>query len=171
MVVAAHAFNPSTWEAETGRFLSSRPAWSTEWVPGQLGLHKETLSRKTKKKKKNTIEMISRINCQGWAMTTVWNAHQHLWDPLLAVQLFPHILCDNCDCGIYSWQMECVCITPSHSRTTCYTWVSSPPTPALRMEKTTRLLGGDRATDRSQRSESLSEEHSRPAELRWRLVC
>jgi hypothetical protein len=28
--VVAHAFNPSTWEAETGRFLSSRPTWSTE---------------------------------------------------------------------------------------------------------------------------------------------
>jgi hypothetical protein len=28
--VVAHAFNPSTWEAETGGFLSSRPAWSTE---------------------------------------------------------------------------------------------------------------------------------------------
>jgi hypothetical protein len=24
--VVSHAFNPSTWEAETGRFLSSRPA-------------------------------------------------------------------------------------------------------------------------------------------------
>jgi hypothetical protein len=28
--VVAHAFNPSTWETETGEFLSSRPAWSTE---------------------------------------------------------------------------------------------------------------------------------------------
>jgi hypothetical protein len=28
--VAAHAFNPSTWEAEAGGFLSSRPAWSTK---------------------------------------------------------------------------------------------------------------------------------------------
>jgi hypothetical protein len=28
--VVAHAFNPSTWEAEAGRFLSSGPAWSTE---------------------------------------------------------------------------------------------------------------------------------------------
>jgi hypothetical protein len=28
-VVVAHAFNPSTWEAEAGGFLSSRPAWST----------------------------------------------------------------------------------------------------------------------------------------------
>jgi hypothetical protein len=46
-----HAFNPSTREAEAGRFLSSRPAWSTEWVPGQPGLHRENLSRKPKKKK------------------------------------------------------------------------------------------------------------------------
>jgi hypothetical protein len=49
--VVVYAFNPSTWEAEAGGFLSSRPAWSTEWVPGQPGLHRETLSRKTKKKK------------------------------------------------------------------------------------------------------------------------
>ena len=28
--VVGHAFNPSTWEAEGGGFLSSRPAWSTE---------------------------------------------------------------------------------------------------------------------------------------------
>jgi hypothetical protein len=28
--VVVHAFNPSTWEAEAGRFLSSRTAWSTE---------------------------------------------------------------------------------------------------------------------------------------------
>jgi hypothetical protein len=38
----AHAFNPSTREAEAGGFLSSRPAWSTEWVPGQPGLHTHT---------------------------------------------------------------------------------------------------------------------------------
>jgi hypothetical protein len=28
--VVAHTFNPSTLEAYTGRFLSLRPAWSTE---------------------------------------------------------------------------------------------------------------------------------------------
>jgi hypothetical protein len=43
--VVVHAFNPSTWEAEAGRFLSSRPAWSTKWVPGQPGLHREILSQ------------------------------------------------------------------------------------------------------------------------------
>jgi hypothetical protein len=48
----AHAFNPSSWEAEAGGFLNLRPAWSTERVPGQPGLHRETLSWKTKPKPK-----------------------------------------------------------------------------------------------------------------------
>jgi hypothetical protein len=52
--MVVHAFNPSTWEAEAGGFLSSRPAWSTEWVPGQPGLYRETLSQKQKKNKKKT---------------------------------------------------------------------------------------------------------------------
>jgi hypothetical protein len=42
--VVPHAFNPSTWEAEAGGLLSSRPAWSTKCVLGQPGLHRETLS-------------------------------------------------------------------------------------------------------------------------------
>jgi hypothetical protein len=48
--VVAHTFNPSTWEAEAGGFLSSRPTWSTKRILGQPGLYRETLSRKTKKK-------------------------------------------------------------------------------------------------------------------------
>jgi hypothetical protein len=56
--MVAHAFNPSTWEAEAGEFLSSRPAWSTERVPGQPGLHRETLSRKAKKKEKKRKEKV-----------------------------------------------------------------------------------------------------------------
>jgi hypothetical protein len=47
--VVAHAFNPST---EGGGFLSSRPAWSTELVPGEPGVHRETLSKKKKKNQK-----------------------------------------------------------------------------------------------------------------------
>jgi hypothetical protein len=50
--VVAHAFNPRIWEAEAGRFLSLRPAWSTKRVPGQPELYRETISRKTKRKKK-----------------------------------------------------------------------------------------------------------------------
>jgi hypothetical protein len=48
--VMAHAFNPSTWKAEAGKSLSLRPAWSTEWVLGQPGLHRETLSQKKNSK-------------------------------------------------------------------------------------------------------------------------
>jgi hypothetical protein len=51
--VVAHAFNPSTQEAEAGEFMSSRPTWSTEWVSGQPGLYRETLSQKTKTKQNN----------------------------------------------------------------------------------------------------------------------
>jgi hypothetical protein len=47
----ADSQNCPQFEAEAGRFLSSRPAWSIEWVPGQPGLHRETLSRKIKKNK------------------------------------------------------------------------------------------------------------------------
>jgi hypothetical protein len=50
--MVAHAFKPSTRKAEAGGFLSSRPGWSTEWVSGQPGLHRETLSQKTKTKTK-----------------------------------------------------------------------------------------------------------------------
>jgi hypothetical protein len=50
--VVVHAFNPSTWEAEACGFLNSRPAWSIKSVPGQPGLYRETLSRKTKTKKR-----------------------------------------------------------------------------------------------------------------------
>ena len=39
--VVTDALNPSTRETEAGRSLSSRPAWSTEWNPGEPGLHRE----------------------------------------------------------------------------------------------------------------------------------
>jgi hypothetical protein len=47
--VVAHAFNPTTQEAEAGRSLSLRTAWSTEGIPGQPGIHRKVLSLKKKK--------------------------------------------------------------------------------------------------------------------------
>jgi hypothetical protein len=44
-VVVVHTFNPSTQEAEA---VSLRPAWSTEQVPEQPELHRETFSWKKK---------------------------------------------------------------------------------------------------------------------------
>ena len=38
MFLLGSTFNPSTQEAEAGGSLNSRPAWSTDWVPGLLGL-------------------------------------------------------------------------------------------------------------------------------------
>jgi hypothetical protein len=61
--MVAHAFNPSTREAEAGGFLSSRPPWSTEWVPGQPGLHRETLSRTPPHKKKAEIGSEFKTRC------------------------------------------------------------------------------------------------------------
>jgi hypothetical protein len=49
-MVVVQAFIPSTQEAEAGRFLNSKPAWSIEQVPGQPGLRRETLSQKTDNK-------------------------------------------------------------------------------------------------------------------------
>jgi hypothetical protein len=56
--VVAHAFNPSTWKAEAGEFLSSRPAWSTKRGPGQPGLYRETLAGKQNKTKQNKTKEV-----------------------------------------------------------------------------------------------------------------
>jgi hypothetical protein len=64
------SFNPSTREAEAGGFLSSRPAWSTKWAPGQPGYIKkpclEKTNKQTNKELKNggettTVNMKQRI--------------------------------------------------------------------------------------------------------------
>jgi hypothetical protein len=49
--MVAHTFNPSTREAEAGRFLSSRPAWSTEFQDGQDYTEKPCQKKKKEKKK------------------------------------------------------------------------------------------------------------------------
>ena len=53
-----HTFNPSTWEAEAGRSLSWRPAWSTKFQDSQGYTEKPCLrnnnnnNNKTKKTQK-----------------------------------------------------------------------------------------------------------------------
>ena len=44
-----NTFNSSTVEAEAGRSLGWRPAWSAEQVLEQPGLHRETLSQKNER--------------------------------------------------------------------------------------------------------------------------
>jgi hypothetical protein len=43
--VVVHAFNPSTQEAEAGRFLNSRPVWSTEFQDSQGYTEKPCLEK------------------------------------------------------------------------------------------------------------------------------
>jgi hypothetical protein len=42
--------NKNGWVVEAGRFLSSRSAWSTKWIPEQPGLYRKTLSQKIQNK-------------------------------------------------------------------------------------------------------------------------
>ena len=58
--MVAHAFNPSTREAEPGEFLNSMSAWSTKWVLGQSGLYRETLSQNKKTNKQTNKQTKSR---------------------------------------------------------------------------------------------------------------
>jgi hypothetical protein len=78
----AHAFNPSTWEAEADGFLSSRPPWSIKWAPGQPGLHRETLSQnkqtnkqtnKHHKKTKNNNNNNKKECCKVWKFSLQTN--------------------------------------------------------------------------------------------------
>jgi hypothetical protein len=52
--VVAHAFNLTTWKAEAGGFLSSRPAWSTESSRTARAIHRNPVSKKPKAKNQKT---------------------------------------------------------------------------------------------------------------------
>jgi hypothetical protein len=55
--MVAHTFNPSTWKAEAGRFLSSRPGLQSEFQDSQDYTEKPSLKKtKTKTKTKNKTE-------------------------------------------------------------------------------------------------------------------
>ena len=60
--LVVHAFNNSTWEAEAARFVTSKPAWTSQWAPGQPGLHREACLGKrnlSRKKKKYQMSILS----------------------------------------------------------------------------------------------------------------
>jgi hypothetical protein len=52
----AHAFDPSTWEAEAGGFLSSRPVWSTESSRTARAIQRKKKKKKERKKEKRKKE-------------------------------------------------------------------------------------------------------------------
>jgi hypothetical protein len=66
-VMAPHSFSPSTWD-RGWQISEFRPAWSTEQVPGQRGLHRETLSQINKKSK---ISIKLQISFKTWNLSTV----------------------------------------------------------------------------------------------------
>jgi hypothetical protein len=51
--VVAHAFNPGTWEAEAGQFLSLRPAWSTVSSRTARATQRKPISKTKQTKKKS----------------------------------------------------------------------------------------------------------------------
>jgi hypothetical protein len=51
--VVVHTFNPCTWEAEAGGFLSSRPAWSTDCSGTARVTQRNPVSEKKNNNKQN----------------------------------------------------------------------------------------------------------------------
>jgi hypothetical protein len=68
MGMVTHAFNPSTWEAEAGGFLSSRTAWSKD---SQGYTEKPSLEKTKKKKKKKKAKEKERAIRSGPVSSTL----------------------------------------------------------------------------------------------------
>jgi hypothetical protein len=84
-----YSFYPSTQEAEAGKSLNSRSAWSTDLVPGQPGLHRETClgNKQTNKTIWETVIFYiicwtSQEGCILVEQTTVLLATTGLWLPV-----------------------------------------------------------------------------------------
>jgi hypothetical protein len=73
--VVAHAFSSSTQEAEAGGFLSSRPAWSTKWVPGQQGYTEKPCLEKNSIFLGLGMEWIRRTPVYHTPKPLVWSQH------------------------------------------------------------------------------------------------
>jgi hypothetical protein len=66
LAVVADTFNPRIWKAEAGGYPSSRPAWSTKWVPRQPGLHRETLFDPSPEKDKKLLLLLT---LESWTIS------------------------------------------------------------------------------------------------------
>jgi hypothetical protein len=60
--VVEHAFNPSTWETKASRFLSSRPAWFTEFQDSQSYTKKPCIEKASKHTNKQTNKQTKNKN-------------------------------------------------------------------------------------------------------------
>jgi hypothetical protein len=84
--VVTHAFNPSTWEAKAGRFLSSRSGLQSEFQDSQGYTEKPCLEKnkktKTKKPPQLTVlpQVLSSFPATTWWLTNICNG---IWCPLL----------------------------------------------------------------------------------------
>jgi hypothetical protein len=58
--VVAHTFDPSTWEAEAGRFLSSRIARATQRNP--VSKKTKTKTKKQQRKKEKRLEELQSLS-------------------------------------------------------------------------------------------------------------
>jgi hypothetical protein len=66
--VVVHAFNPSIWETGAGRFLSSRPAWSTE-VKEKPCLEKQNKTKQNKTKESLASSLCTMLKLPGKVFT------------------------------------------------------------------------------------------------------
>jgi hypothetical protein len=81
--MVVHAFSLSICEAEAGRSLSSRPAWSTERVPAQPGLYRGSLSQTNKQTNKQTKPNKQKTGRGGGKVDDTWGIKSDVvfWSP------------------------------------------------------------------------------------------
>jgi hypothetical protein len=100
---------PSTWEAEAGGFWVQ--AWSTEWVPGQPGLHRETCLEKPKTKKPQTTK---KKNKEKYLSAILYTSLFLITKSHPVMSAFPHEV--FCTIMLLSFGA----IEPTHSRPVLY---------------------------------------------------
>lgn len=78
-MVVVHAFIPGVGEA--GKFLSLGIAWFTKEIPGELELHKETVSKTkqiTSTRTVNIDDLSADVWFQAWSIPEKWHGRREL---------------------------------------------------------------------------------------------